>query len=255
MVVAVSLVVVGRDFRPALDVLVESVDQQSLPTSDFEVVMVDQGSTDGTLDRLRQLVTRRPNIRLIQADANGQADWLQVCSGDYVLPISADRVLFPEALERLHAFAAEHDLDVVSARGVHPGVAVADVLLGDSSTLDPPARAAALHGPAVLLRRSVAESSAGYPADYLGESGGLGSCRPTRPFGCWQKPVQTRSMTLRFGSTLLRWRLLGKGASSTSTCPAQRTARPPTSISLVPWPVALLRHSSSLTFVVEQVAS
>ena len=61
--------------------------------------MVDQGSTDGTLDRLQQLVIRRPNIQLIQADANGQADWLQVCSGDYVLPISADRVLFPEALE------------------------------------------------------------------------------------------------------------------------------------------------------------
>jgi poly(ribitol-phosphate) beta-N-acetylglucosaminyltransferase len=148
MDVAVSLVVIGRDFRHALDALVESVDQQSLSIGAFEVVLVDQGSTDGTLERLRQLVTHRANVRLVQADVNDRADWVEACSGDYVLPVSADRVLFPEALERLHAFAVEHELHVVSARAVHPGAAVPTVLLGDSSTLDPPARAAALHGPA-----------------------------------------------------------------------------------------------------------
>ena len=50
---ALSVLVPTYNRRDALGRLLASLAGQTLPPSDFEVVVVDDGSTDGTADRLR----------------------------------------------------------------------------------------------------------------------------------------------------------------------------------------------------------
>lgn len=164
MAVAVSVVVVTRDCRSRLGPLVESLDMQSWAASAFEVVLVDLSSTDGTAERLRQIVTHRPNMKLVELpeDVSGDSSaWLPLCSGDYVLKLRPDQLLFPQALERLHALAAQDDLDAVSARVSQRGATMSGLYTVDRTEVDPSSLTEALHGPAVLLRHSLVGATVG----------------------------------------------------------------------------------------------
>lgn len=158
MVVGVSVVVVGRNYRDALDGLIESLDQQSVPTSQFEVVLVDRDSTDATSDRLHLMATHRPNISVVSA-AESATDlpsaWLKRCQGEYVIRLDPEHRLFPEALERLHDYAVVNGLDAVAPRVVQRGASLAEVFLCDEVDLEPACRASALQGAGLLVRRAV----------------------------------------------------------------------------------------------------
>lgn len=177
MAVAVSVVVIAQDFRSELDQLFESLDRQSLPTEAFEVVVVDTGSTDGTLERLRTLSGRRPNITVVEASAADSVRPdvpLEHCVGEYVITLQPGQVLFPEALERMHAEAAQKDLDALSGRVSAPGLAVPDLWTADDSQVDPASVPAALAGPAVLMRRALVAIAADPQSDSLPDSTRVG---------------------------------------------------------------------------------
>jgi glycosyltransferase involved in cell wall biosynthesis len=63
----------------------------TLPDGIFEVVLVDGGSTDGTVDVARSL---RPDVRVLQQPATGKGDALATgfaaCRGDAVVMLDAD---------------------------------------------------------------------------------------------------------------------------------------------------------------------
>ncbi len=177
MAVAVSVVVIARDFRSELDQLIESLDHQSLPTDAFEVVVVDTGSTDGTLERLQKMVTRRPNVTLVEANGSGDVQPtvpLEHCRGEYVLRLQPSQILFPEALERMHAEAVRDDLEALSSRVCETASAVPDLWTADDPRVDPRSVATALAGPAVLMRRSLLDLAADPHTDRLAESTRVG---------------------------------------------------------------------------------
>ena len=169
MSVAVSVVIIAKDFRSHLGPLFESLDLQSLPTSAFEVVLVDLGSADGTVERLRQLTTHRPNVRLLELEGPDPdaSSWLPACSGDYVLRLRPDQVLLPEALERLHSLAEQQDLDAVSARVSQRGAPVAQLFTSDQTQVADELVPAALAGDAVLIRHSLLDVAADPDTDAL----------------------------------------------------------------------------------------
>ena len=91
---------------------IESVRAQTF--GDYEIVAVDDASTDGTLDVLRSF----PNVRLEQNPRNlgMTANWnrcLALATGEIVLKLDADDALKPRALESLAA--AFEDPGVVAA--------------------------------------------------------------------------------------------------------------------------------------------
>ena len=97
-----SVVVVTYNALPWIEQSIESV-------QDEEVVVVDNGSTDGTVDVVRELF---PQARLIERENLGLASgWnagMAVVSGRYFLLLNADAWLTDGSLARLVEFADAH---------------------------------------------------------------------------------------------------------------------------------------------------
>ena len=124
----VSVIVALYNTGPRLDALVRSLDAQTLPRDEFEVVLVDDGSTDDTLRAARALAAQRPNLVVESIPNSG---WpgrprnvgLDRARGDYVFFSDHDDVFGPRALARMHAMAVEHGSDVVYGKLVRQGLA------------------------------------------------------------------------------------------------------------------------------------
>jgi len=107
----VSVVVVTYNAMPWLEQCLESV-------RGVETVVVDHGSTDGTLELVRE---RFPEVALVEEENRGLAfGWntgVERTTGRYVLLLNADAWLDPDALDALVAFAdARPDAAVVGPR-------------------------------------------------------------------------------------------------------------------------------------------
>jgi GT2 family glycosyltransferase len=102
-----SVVVVTFNALPWLERSLESV-------RGHETIVVDHGSTDGTLDLVRE---RFPDVRVIEQENRGMGGGnnagIRAASGRYVLLLNSDAWVHGGGLDRLVAFADEH-----------PGVAV-----------------------------------------------------------------------------------------------------------------------------------
>jgi glycosyltransferase involved in cell wall biosynthesis len=126
MGVKVSVVVPIHNARSCLDACVESVLGQSMPPEDYEVLFVDDGSTDGTSRLLDDLAGRHPQVRVIHSDPSGgpgrpRNTGVAVAEGDYVYFLDQDDRLAPLALERLDAMARRCDSDIVIGKVVGHG--------------------------------------------------------------------------------------------------------------------------------------
>lgn len=90
---------------------VESIRAQTF--ADFELVIADNVSTDGTREYLREVAAQEPRIRLCFNDENlghsgGLNRGLAECRGRWVARIDADDVALPERLARQLAFVTEN---------------------------------------------------------------------------------------------------------------------------------------------------
>lgn len=104
----------GRYIEPC----VQSLLRQVLPRDRFEVVFVDDGSTDGTRERLDQLARAQPHFRVIHIPASGAPGrprnvGLEAALGEYVQFLDADDELAPRALRRLLRMAYANHSDIV----------------------------------------------------------------------------------------------------------------------------------------------
>jgi GT2 family glycosyltransferase len=100
--VNVSVIVVAFNALPWIERCLESV-------RGHEVVVVDHGSTDGTLELVRE---RFPHTRLIEEENRGLGAGLnagmRTASGDYFLLLNSDAWALGDAVERLVEFAVAH---------------------------------------------------------------------------------------------------------------------------------------------------
>lgn len=129
----VDVSVVVPFFNPGanIDECIASLVGQTLPHDRFEIVLVDDGSTDGSDRRVAHHRERWPD--LIQVERIEATGWpgrprnvgVDRSRGTYVQFVDSDDTLHPEALDRLLAVATESDADVVVGkltsdfRGLH----------------------------------------------------------------------------------------------------------------------------------------
>jgi len=108
-----SIVLATLNERENLPAVIERIRHQKLPR--FEIIVVDDGSTDGTRDYLRELAQSDSRIRLLfhegkQTTLRAQCQGIEVAAGAYVVVMDADLQHPPELLgpmtERLDAGAA-----------------------------------------------------------------------------------------------------------------------------------------------------
>ncbi|CAM5691915.1 glycosyltransferase family 2 protein [Streptomyces chartreusis] len=124
---AVSVIVAAYNAMPYLTRCITSVAEQSIGQGDLEVIVVDDGSTDGTAKELHRLAGVYPGLIKIfeQANSGGPSAprnaGLDHARGRFVFFLDADDYLGPEALERMVAMAEKNGTDVVLGKMVGVG--------------------------------------------------------------------------------------------------------------------------------------
>jgi len=117
---AVSVLLPCRNAAPTLDEALRSIAGQSL--SDFELIAIDDGSTDGTAERLTAWAVQDPRLRLLRIEPRGIIAALNAglaaCQAPVIARMDADDIAEPERLQQ--------QLDLLRAR---PDIAAAGCLV------------------------------------------------------------------------------------------------------------------------------
>lgn len=153
MPVKVSVVIPVYNPGVYIEDCIDSLLRQSLPPDEYEVIFVDDGSTDGTPARLDALAAADPRVTVIHQENSGWSGkprnvGTAASRGEYVMFVDNDDYLGDEALERMYDYGVANGADVVvgkmagKGRGVpvelfrrnHPRATVENAPLIDSLT-------------------------------------------------------------------------------------------------------------------------
>lgn len=115
--VKVSVVMPSLNVKKYIRQCVDSVLNQTL--QELEVIFVDAGSTDGTLEILQEYIQKDPRTKLILSDKKSYGYQVNLgfdaARGEYLGIVETDDYADPEMFERLYDCAVESDADVVKS--------------------------------------------------------------------------------------------------------------------------------------------
>ncbi|MEU1936418.1 glycosyltransferase family A protein [Streptomyces coeruleorubidus] len=153
MPVKVSVIVPVYNPGIYIEDCIASLQRQSLPPEEYEVIFVDDGSTDETPARLDALAAEDPRMKVIHQENSGWSGkprnvGIEASHGEFVMFVDNDDYLGDEALERMYDYGVANGADVVvgkmagKGRGVpvelfrrnHPRATVENAPLIDSLT-------------------------------------------------------------------------------------------------------------------------
>lgn len=117
----VSIVVPTYAPGDRINGLVHSLEAQTMPVAEFEVIFVDDGSPDETWDRLQAIRDSHLNVRIERIPNSGWPSrprnvGLELAQGEYVLFMDHDDELYPRALEAGYAMASRAQADVLNGK-------------------------------------------------------------------------------------------------------------------------------------------
>lgn len=104
----ISVVIPTYNRKPILEKCLRAMEQQQLPphspVADYEIVLVDDGSTDGTVEWLQTNAAEFPHVRLFEQDHKGPAIarnfGVQAAKGDTIVFIDSDLVVLADFLHQ-----------------------------------------------------------------------------------------------------------------------------------------------------------
>lgn len=112
-----SIIVPVYNVEAFLKKCVDSLLAQDLPADEYEIIIVDDGSTDGSGALADALVAEHRNIRVIHQRNRGLSGarnaGIPVALGDYVMFVDSDDFLCPNVLGTLVAQMEEKQLDIL----------------------------------------------------------------------------------------------------------------------------------------------
>ena len=139
-----SVVIPTYNRLPILEKCLRALEQQQLPAAStvagYEIVVVDDGSTDGTVDWLRANAADFPHVRLLEQDHQGPAMarnlGVQNSEGDTIIFIDSDLVVTPTFLQS-HAAGLERGRQQVGSDRCFTYGAVINTCNFDDPTAEP----------------------------------------------------------------------------------------------------------------------
>ncbi|MDO0909571.1 glycosyltransferase family A protein [Streptomyces sp. DT2A-34] len=129
MPVKVSVVVPVYNPGVYVEECIASLLRQSLPPDEYEVIFVDDGSTDDTPARLDALAAADPRVTVVHQPNSGWSGkprnvGIAAARGEYVMFVDHDDHLGDEALQRMYAYGVANGADVVVGKMAGKGRAV-----------------------------------------------------------------------------------------------------------------------------------
>lgn len=193
---------------------VESVLAQTF--SDFELVVIDDGSTDGSDRLLSELARMDSRIRLLAQENQGYSRTLntafQLAGGEFIARMDADDICLPMRFELQRQFLTDHpEIGVVGSRVllIDPeGAPVCESFLEQHhEEIDRCHMAfcgSAIAHPSVLIRASLLGDVGGYRTEF----------EPAEDLDLWLRLAE-RTRLANIPQALLKYRLLEKSVSHT----------------------------------------
>lgn len=115
----ISIIVPVYNVEAYVDDCLQSLAQQS--RDDFELIIVDDGSTDSSMERVETWLDRFSGVRVIRKKNGGLSSarnaGLRAASKDYVLFLDSDDLLAPDAVEIISGSLEAQELDMVLYAG------------------------------------------------------------------------------------------------------------------------------------------
>jgi glycosyltransferase involved in cell wall biosynthesis len=114
----VSVVIPTYNPGRYLDPGIESLIAQTLDPREFEIIVVDDGSTDGTPEHLDELAAQHPNLIVVHTENSGWAGrprniGIERARGEFIQFMDQDDRMAPDALRRLTEMGQRNRSDIV----------------------------------------------------------------------------------------------------------------------------------------------
>jgi glycosyltransferase involved in cell wall biosynthesis len=125
----VTVVIPVYNPGPYIGDCIRSMLGQSLPAAEYEVVFVDDGSTDDTPALLDKIAAEHTNIHVVHEQNSGWSGrprnvGIDCSQGEYVMFVDHDDSLGVQALERMYEYGTAHNADIVIGKMAGKGRAV-----------------------------------------------------------------------------------------------------------------------------------
>lgn len=117
--IKVSVAIPVYNAAKHLDVTFDSLKNQTMPAEDFEIICVNDCSTDNSKEVIEKYSKKMPNIVLIDRKKNSggpsapRNDSIEAARGEYIHFLDSDDFLGEAALERLYQAATQNQSDVI----------------------------------------------------------------------------------------------------------------------------------------------
>lgn len=118
---AVSVIMPSLNVGEYIQECLESVVAQTL--REIEILCVDAGSTDGTLEIIESFAAKDPRIKIIRSPVKSYGAQMNMgmdaATGEYIGIVETDDLVAPEMFEKLYQAATQHDCEMVKADFTH----------------------------------------------------------------------------------------------------------------------------------------
>lgn len=120
----ISVIIPMYNVAPYLERCLKSVEAQTF--RDFEVVLINDGSNDNSLEIAKAFAERNDNFRLISQHNKGIAEVRNIgvaeATGEFIAFIDSDDFIMAEYLEKLYNAAVENDADVATCNYINGNI-------------------------------------------------------------------------------------------------------------------------------------
>ncbi|WP_326969552.1 glycosyltransferase [Bacillus halotolerans] len=119
MMLKISVAVPCYNSEPFIGRCIESLVNQSLADNEYEIICIDDKSTDRTAEVLKEYGRQYTHVKVIERTENSggpgkpRNQAIDVAKGKYIFFVDSDDYLGEEALERLYNYAEENHSDIV----------------------------------------------------------------------------------------------------------------------------------------------